>query len=573
MIAQACRPQSEKKTTKKTENQEFSRVSGKNSWGFVNQDKDTIIPLGIYKFLNPIDEENMIFAQLKNGKYGFINIQQDTLISFKYDGMGVFGQGQLAPASLNGKYGYLNRKGEVAIPFRYENESYFYNSGLAIAKRNGKFGFVNIEGKEIIPIEFEIVDQSMNDTLVLALKNSKWAFYSNDGKRKTDFKYDEVVNTYIKVNDRTKSSFFGNGLALVKADNQSAYLNTNLEEVVPFGKYDLAEPFQNKLAIIAKNNNYGIIDNFGKVIIPLKYDLIEHPKKYTNSAEVFVMKKDNLLQFLDKTAKPITDFNIKSYRWEKGNMFIIENNKNLFGAITKEGVFTIPVLYEEIQSFDGSVTGAKKDGKYGLIDKDNNIIYPFISKNIQSSRLFDYFVVEKSGKFGLIDEKGQTVLPFEYGSIEHCFYSKSKRFIVEQNGLFGVIDINQNIIIRIEYDEISNWVEYGPEEHSITRNSKKGLISREGKIIIPPIYDEIYVDNAQIIKVKIKKKFGTINWKNEIIHPIEFEEILWEWPYLTTEKFDTIYLKKDGKYFSTDLKGNILEKTVSEKVIKEKFNY
>jgi hypothetical protein len=42
---------------------------------------------------------------------------------------------------------------------------------------------------------------------------------------------------------------------------------------------------------------------------------------------------------------------------------------------------------------------------------------------------------------------------------------------------------------------------------------------------------------------------------------------------LTTEKFDTIYLKKDGKYFSTDLKGNILEKTVSEKVIKEKFNY
>jgi len=513
MIAQACRPQSEKKTTKKTENQEFSRVSGKNTWGFVNQDKDTIIPLGIYKFLNPIDEENMIFAQLKNGKYGFINIQQDTLISFKYDGMGVFGQGQLAPASLNGKYGYLNRKGEVAIPFRYENESYFYNSGLAIAKRNGKFGFVNIEGKEIIPIEFEIVDQSMNDTLVLALKNSKWAFYSNDGKRKTDFKYDEVVNTYIKVNDRTKSSFFGNGLALVKADNQSAYLNTNLEEVVPFGKYDLAEPFQNKLAIIAKNNNYGIIDNFGKVIIPLKYDLIEHPKKYTNSAEVFVMKKDNLLQFLDKTAKPITDFNIKSYRWEKGNMFIIENNKNLFGAITKEGVFTIPVLYEEIQSFDGSVTGAKKDGKYGLIDKDNNIIYPFISKNIQSSRLFDYFVVEKSGKFGLIDEKGQTVLPFEYGSIEHCFYSKSKRFIVEQNGLFGVIDINQNIIIRIEYDEISNWVEYGPEEHSITRNSKKGLISREGKIIIPPIYDEIYVDNAQIIKVKIKKSLGQLTGK------------------------------------------------------------
>jgi hypothetical protein len=573
MITQSCKPQSEKTTTEKTENQKFSRFSGQNSWGFLNQDNDTIIPLGIYKFLNPIDEENMIFAQLKNGKYGFINIQQDTLISFKYDGMGVFGQGQLAPASLNGKYGYINRQGKVAIPFSYENQSYFYNSGLAIAKRNGKFGFVNMEGKEIIPIEFERVDQSMNDTLVLALKNSKWAFYSNDGKRKTDFKYDEVVNTYIKVDDRTKSSFFGNGLALVKKDNQSAYLNSNLEEVVPFGTYDVAEPFQNKLAIIGKNNKYGIIDNFGSVIVPIKYDLVEHPKKYTNSAEVFVIKKDNSLQFLDKTAKPITDFNIKSYRWEKGNMFIIENNQNLFGAITNEGVFTIPALYEEIQPFEGSVTGAKKDGKYGLIDNDNNIIYPFISNNIQSNKLLDYFVVEKSGKFGLIDKKGQIVLPFDYESIEHCFYSKSERFIVEQNGLFGIIDINQNIIIPIEYDEISNWVEYGPKEHFITKNGKKGLISREGKVVIPPIYDEVYVDNDKIIKVKIKEKYGTIDWKNKIIHPIEFDEILWQWPYLTTEKFDTIYLKKDGKYFSTDLKGNILEKIVSEKVIEEKFKY
>ena len=573
MIVQSCKPQSEKNATKETENQEYSRFSGKNSWGFLNQNRDTIIPLGIYKFLNPIDEEKMIFAQLKNGKYGFINIHQDTLISFKYDDMGVFGQGQLAPASLNGKYGYLNRKGEVEIPFRYENESYFYNSGLAIASRNGMYGFINMEGKEIIPIVFEKADQSMNDSLVLALKNSKWAFYSNDGTRETDFKYDEVINTYIKVDNRTKSSFFGNGLALVKKDKQWAYLNTDLEEVVPFGTYDVAEPFQNNLGIVAKNNKYGIIDKFGNVIVPLKYDLIEHPKKYSNRAEVFVVKKNNSLQFLDKTAKPITEFNIKSYRWEKGNMFIIENNENLFGAITNGGVYTIPSIYEEIQSFTDSVTGAKKNGKYGLIDIDNNVVYPFISNNILPERFSDYFTVEKDGKFGLVDKKGQTVLPFKYDSIDRCFYSENPRFIVEQSGLYGVIDLNQNIIIPIKYDDISNWVEYGPKEHFITKNGKKGLISREGKIVIPPIYDQIYVDNEQIIKVKVDENYGTINWKNQIIHPIEFEEILWEWPYLMRGKFDTIYVKKDGEYFSTDLKGNILEKTVSEKIINEKFRY
>ena len=160
--------------------------------------------------------------------------------------MGVFGQGQLAPANLNGKYGYINREEEVKIPFQYENESYFYNSGLAIAKKDGKFGFINMDGEEIIPIEFETVDQSMHDTIVIASKNSKWAFYSRDGTRKTDFKYDEVVNTYIKVNERTKSSFFGNGLALVKAENKTAYINNDLEEIVPFGTYEIAKPFQKR---------------------------------------------------------------------------------------------------------------------------------------------------------------------------------------------------------------------------------------------------------------------------------------------------------------------------------------
>ena len=45
-----------------TESDSFKRIMGENSWGFVNQNGDTIIPLSKYKFLNPIDEEGMILA-------------------------------------------------------------------------------------------------------------------------------------------------------------------------------------------------------------------------------------------------------------------------------------------------------------------------------------------------------------------------------------------------------------------------------------------------------------------------------------------------------------------------------
>ena len=119
----------------------YKRISGKGSYGFVNSIGDTIIPLGKYTFLNPIDEEGMILANLEN-KHGYIDINESIQIPFKYDDLSIFTSG-LAPAKRKGKYGYINRKGEVIIDFQFENESHFNKCGLAKAKLNDKFGFID----------------------------------------------------------------------------------------------------------------------------------------------------------------------------------------------------------------------------------------------------------------------------------------------------------------------------------------------------------------------------------------------------------------------------------------------
>ena len=181
--------------------------------------------------------------------------------------------------------------------------------------------------------------------------------------------------------------------------------------------------------------------------------------------------------------------------------------------------------------------------------------------------------MQKDKTFGVIDKQSlQKILPLEYQDLEQCFYDEN-RFIVKKNGKYGVITRNKEVIIPIEYDKISNWVEYGPKEHFIVKNGKHGLISRDGKIVIPPIYDKIFVDNGNLIKVQNNNLFGTVNWKNEIIHPIKYENILWEWPYLTGKPIDTIYIEKSGKYFATDTKGKIIEESVSEELINDKFEY
>lgn len=558
------------------ETQTYKRISGNKTWGFVNQNGDTIIPLNKYKFLNPIDEEGMILGE-NNGKRGYINIAQDTLIPFIYDDLSIFSHG-LAPAKQNGKFGYIDRNGIVVIPFKYENESHFYKCKLASARLNGKYGFIDQKGSQVVPIKFEKVRSNKIDSFVCVMENGKWAFFSCSGEQLTDFDFDKITESYY---DDRNYTYFKRGLCRVEKNGKIAYLNEGFKEIVNFGTYDVAEPFRNYLGIVAKNGKYGIIDTLGNVISPIKYDLIEHPTEYSNESDLFAVKKGNNIQLLDKTANPITDFDIKEFEWDsyKGKesyqrYFVLTNSSGMVGTVSDKGIKEIPFEYQEIKPFDGkSVTYAKQGGKYGLIDYNGKIILPLEYDDIFSQKFFDYYIVKDSDKSGMFDKNGNQIISFSYQNILPVFYEENKRFIVQKNGLFGVIDLNENIIIPIEFEEISNWVEYGPKEHFITKNGKKGLISRDGKIVIPPEYDEISVDNSKLIKVEENGLFGTINWKNEIVHPIEYEQILWEWPYLTNKELDTIYLKKSGKYLSTDTKGKVLELKVSKELIDDKFGY
>jgi hypothetical protein len=480
LCAVSCKPQStDKSITGNTDS--YKRIHGKSTWAFINQDNDTIIPFGIYKFMNPIDEEGMILAE-RNGKHGYINIHQDTLIPFIYEDLSVFTHG-LAPAKKNGKYGYLDRKGQVIIPFKYENESHFYKCRLARAKLNGNYGFIDLNGNEIIPIQFEKVRDNQIDSLVCAMKNEKWAFFSCSGEQLTDFKYDQITESFF---DHYNYTYFEKGLCRVENNGKIGYINRKFKEVVPLGKYQVAEPFRNHLGIVANEGNFGIIDTLGKVIVPLKYDFIEHPTEYSNASDLFAVKKGKNIQFLDKNANPVTDFDIKEFEWDSyktqeshQRYFVLTKNSGMVGTVSDKGFIEIPFEYQEIKPFDGNkVTYAKQNGKYGLINYQGKVILPFEYNDAYSQKFFKYFVVKKDDKVGAFYEMGNQIISFSYEDITPVHYDKNNRFIVQQNGLFGIVDKDENIIVPLEYDEISNWVEYGPREHFITKNGKNGLISR-----------------------------------------------------------------------------------------------
>lgn len=193
--------------------------------------------------------------------------------------------------------------------------------------------------------------------------------------------------------------------------------------------------------------------------------------------------------------------------------------------------------------------------------------------NIVSYKDWDYYIIEQNKQYGILDKQNlQEILPLQFQDIEPCYYDEN-RFIAKKDGYYGIITSSKKIIVPFEYDKISNWVEYGPDEHLICKNGKQGLMSQEGKIVIPPVYEKIYVDNSLLIKVRKNGFYGTVNWENKIVHPIQYDEILWEWPYSTGKPLDTIYVKKNDKYLATDVNGKVLDESVSNDIIKAKFEY
>jgi len=439
------------------------RINRNNSWGYVDEKGKEIIPLGKYEFLNPIDEENMILAK-KNGKWGFININEDIIIPFDYDDIGIFSDNGIAPAKKEGKSGGLNRSGKDIIPFIFEELDYFYKSNLAVVKKNGKYGFINGNGKIIIPLQYDNANQTMSDNVVIASQNGKWAFFNNQGKQLTDFLYDEVKTDFVNIENNKDNTYFKGGVAIVMQKNIPHFLDRNLKEIKTAEIYDNAESFTDKgFSIVEKNGKFGLISKDGKVVLPVIYSSIEHPQQYSNKIEIFAVKKKNKFQIFNADLKPITNSDFTEYSWIKFKQnnntidaLLLRNQKEKNGIIDiTNGDNLIPFQYDELNPIDYETFIVKKADLFGVINNENKIVVPINYTEIY--RTDEHFLVKNLKENILLDKKFHSVLKNKYQDLEPIFYDQDNKYIAKKNGKYGIIDLKEEIIIPFKYDEISNW--------------------------------------------------------------------------------------------------------------------
>lgn len=599
----------------------YQRISNNSSWGFKDTIGNIVIPLDKYSFLNPIDEQGMILAK-KDGKEGFIDINENILIPFIYDDVGVFSKSvDLAPAVKDNKQGFINRKGETIIPFEYDYASYvryFYEPGIAVLLKNGKYGVINAENQTIVPFVYSKIDFERGNEFIIAWQQEKWACFSTAGEQLSDFNNFKIVkksplgflpkdskNLPILVQIEGNREYFSELYSDTKYMNASAkeqrdleaqggakfaFLDKNHRFIVPFGVYDFADVYGlGRKAIVANKGKYGIIDEYGELVLPLEYDFVEQPSIYSNYANIFLATKQNAVTVFDENLNVIPTKGIVSYWVWDGNVFVV-NKENKVGLIDFDGKQTIPFLYDtlykehSVPRIPGFI--AKKDNFYGFISRKNEIIQPFNYKYIYAVKNGNVVYVDKNNKVGIFHKDGKILIPFEYDAIysswisyrylEKEFPNTENIFIVEKNGKIGTIDDENNEIIPIIYDGLSGWVEYGPKAHFVKHNDKYGIISYKGEIIIPIEYDYVGLPQKGVIAVKKDRKYGVVSWKNKEILPCIYDKLILDIPWFDfgeeKQKPRIVVLQQNiWKYY--DLEGNLLQSNVTLKEINEKYDY
>ena len=130
-----------------------------------------------------VDNTGYMIAE-KNGKYGYIDSNEKTLIPFKYDEIDM-AQNGLIPVMKNEKYGIVNMDGDIVIPLQYDSWVVFndkYGTNCALTSVGNKVGIIDIDNNIVAPFMFDFAREDKVLGTILVDKSLN-AYFDLTGKR------------------------------------------------------------------------------------------------------------------------------------------------------------------------------------------------------------------------------------------------------------------------------------------------------------------------------------------------------------------------------------------------------
>lgn len=446
---------------------------------------------------------------IQNGKMGYGTITGKIFIPIEHDDLGSISENKIN--ALKGeKWGFINLKNEWLIPPKFDrnnSEVSDFSEDMAkvclIDNENG-CGYIDLKGEMIIPQNFYQFSGDFHDGLVTTRLNDKLAYLNKSGKVAFPSEWN-----YSSDND------FKNGVAVVFKNCilrddysvcESYLINTKGQNVLP--KDCIIErsfPEENYSVVRnLKTQKLGVVDNQGKIIVPLEFSDVGNYEGPFDWIEVSKVNRDQyeMSGFYDRNGKKMTEpiYDICGMHIDETNaksetfICIERQNGEGRGALDKNGKAVLPPDFEAVDFADGVFKVSKLDRKAEI-----GGVY-----NLSC---------------GYLNVDGSVLIPLKYKS---CSRFSEGLATVSDGNSFKIIN-KKNEIVKDLGNSFESVSLFSHGVSNVGKNGKQGLINIKGEITVPLIYDYIYHYN-NVIQVRNGEKYGVIDAAGKIIVPLIYED-------------------------------------------------
>ena len=256
--------------------------------------------------------------------------------------------------------------------------------------------------------------------------------------------------------------------------------------------------------------------------------------------------------------------------------YFVYKQENKYGVIDKEGNIVVQAQFTNVKipnplksvfvCYDGDNTKVLNEKNETLYENFNNI-EPLTLKNVSTDLIYEKTVLkyEENGKYGLISIDGNKITNAKYQEIDTLQY-KEGELVVKENDKYGVININGYEIIKPEYDQVKADGYYSSDNKykddgyivSITTDDgyRYGYLNNEGQKILDTKYNDLsrlaYSNKDTIYLLCAENgKYGLYEGANNII-PNEYQAITY------VEDNDFCIVQKGKKYGVVNLEGSMM---------------
>jgi hypothetical protein len=600
----------------------FLAMNDQDLYGVIDKEKKIIYPFAIQPYdlttLSLSANDFLVLSRSKDDPFSVSSLIRIT----NGKAVDVFDKEVLSNCFLGNSKGIISIKENDGVRFynlskgefvdsKFKESIYIKERDCYLLKKDQLFEYQIFSSGEVIKRKDPIVTWGNDYNLYeennkMGIVNSKWErskaafpkvmFLNYNLGSKTLFKY------YLSISSERNGLIDFEGNVIIEAEKYDDIQPINNSEIglyFPNNEFTKEEVAYIFLCTDKSDSEYNMIDYISLTGRKIATQKIEKGYKWNyvqNQNGLLFFKSNDSIQIFDLKADKIIS-KAKSTLIEREysqniytNIYDTDENsgkkERRAQLINRSGVIVADERYKSYdQRIDHKKYGSsrvktwenpmitKREKKYGLVNFENEIVYPFSCDTItyveNRTWYHDYCFLEaeKNGKKGLLDNKGRVLLDFKYDQFEwvNLFENKDNRdderhlsarsfaIIVKEKGKYGLIDNQLNPILTTDFDQIqinskiiTSPIVARKKDCSIVFDSKGRY---QFKVKCDSLRENYKLNYYEIFK---DGKQGILDAKGTVI----FDYI---YPNVRKIEIDNLFIiQKDNKEYLIDDKGKII---------------